>query len=323
MLAVDQRGSLRRMLARRDGSTPDEISDDPLRRIKRVVTEAVAPLATGLLTDPLYGYPASMDVLPPDVGVLLSREVTGYSAATGGERRSRLLDAWDPERALREGADAVKLLVYHHPEASPETRRHQSELVEAVGDACADAQLPFVLEAVTYSLNDGGEVAFARRKPDLVADAAATFSAPRFQVDVLKLEFPVNLKYAAPYHDAPFGAEATVFESADIEAACQQLDVAAEVPWVILSSGVGMDEFVEALTLANEAGASGFLCGRAVWKEVVEHGPDVDRMRRFMCEQGRARFERLLDANRAARSWKDHPHFRDTVPSDEVPVSTT
>lgn len=307
------------MLARRGDSSPDSVSDELLRRIKRVVTKGIAPLTTGILTDPLYGYPASLDVLPPDIGVLLSREVTGYSVANGQERRTRLLDTWNPARALQEGADAMKLLLYHHPEASPETCRHQEALVETVGAACADVQLPFVLEVLTYPLEDAEryKAAFLRDKPDLVAKAAAIFSAPRFQVDVLKLEFPAPLKYARGYQATSFGTGTVLYEDAEVQAACERLDAAADVPWVILSAGVGIREFEEGLRLANEAGASGFLCGRAVWKEVVACAPHLEQMQAFVEEDGRSRFERIREVNETARPWMEHPHFQDGLPIDE------
>src|SRR5690606_14632985 len=122
ILAIDQRGSLRRMSAPLpNGST----EADSMRRVKRAVTSAVAPYATAVLPDPLYGLGASIDVIPPDVGILLSLEKTGYEASNASERLSRMIDGWSVERILRCGADAVKLLIWHHPEASDATHRHQ------------------------------------------------------------------------------------------------------------------------------------------------------------------------------------------------------
>lgn len=318
MLAVDQRDSLRRMFARQHGVEPSDVTPEQLRQVKRVVTRSVAPMATGLLTDPLYGYPASIDVLPSQVGVLLSGEETGYVKTDEGERRTRLLDDWSPARILRSGADALKLLVYHHPDATPETRRHEQEIVASVGEACAKAGLAFILEVVTYPLADAAEdpVKQARRKPDLVVDAAETFSDPRYQVDVLKLEFPANLKFVEDYRQESFGRGVGVYDRATVKRACERLNQAAGVPWVILSSGVGMDEFVETLKLANDAGASGFLCGRAVWKNIVEYAPDADAMTRFMEETGKPRVERLLEVNQSARAWTSHPAYQEASRTD-------
>ena len=49
------------------------------------------------------------------------------------------------------------------------------------------------------------------------------------------------------------------------------------MPWVILSSGVAPDLFPRAVRAAMQAGASGFLAGRAVWASVVGL-PDTCRM---------------------------------------------
>lgn len=320
MLAIDQRGSLRRMFARQDGTRPSDVAPEQLQQVKRVVTRAAASMTTGLLTDPLYGYPASIDILPSTIGVLLSGEQTGYRLADGGERRTRLLEDWSPERVLRSGADALKLLIYHHPEASTETCQHEQEIVRSVGRACDEIGLPFILEVVTYPLEGTAEDAAgqARRKPDLVIDAAETFSDPQYQVDVLKLEFPANLKFVDAYQNTSFGKGEAVYDRPTVERACERLDQAAGVPWVILSAGVGIDEFVATLKLANAAGASGFLCGRAVWKDIVEYAPDEAAMTRFMEETGRPRFERLLEANETARSWTNHPKYRESRSDQEV-----
>lgn len=308
MLAIDQRQSLRSMIASQSGR---ESSEDDLRRVKRIVMEAVAPLATAVLTDPLYGYPAAFDVVPREVGVLLAVEKTGYEDAGAGERRSRLLNERGVQKALHSGADAAKLLIYHHPEASEATQRHQREIVQAVGEACEETQMPFLLEVVTYALSgEKKSAAFARRKPDLVADAVATYADPDFKVDVFKVEFPADLKYAEEYQQFDFAAGTVVCDRASIAQACRRVDEAASAPWVILSAGVGVDEFIENLCLANVAGASGFLCGRAVWKRVVDRFPDDDRMRAYMAGEGREQFERLCRANERARPWHQHPRFR-------------
>ncbi|WP_118831152.1 tagatose 1,6-diphosphate aldolase [Salinibacter ruber] len=325
MLAVDQRGSLRRMFAREHGTEPAEVAPDRLQQVKRVVTQAVAPLVSGLLTDPLYGYPASIDVLPASTGVLLSGEQTGYVAAEEDERRTRLLEAWSPRRALRSGGDAIKLLVYHHPDASEETHRHEQEIVASMGEACEEAGMPFILEVVTYPMGEAARTPAvqARRKPEVVVDAAKTFSDPAYKVDVLKLEFPANLRFVGAYQDAPFGAGEAVYDRKTVEQACERLDRAAGVPWVILSSGVGIDEFIETLKFANDAGASGFLCGRAVWKDIVRYAPNEREMRHFMAEVGIGRVERLLDANESARAWTDHPKYQSrAAPAGTDPFTT-
>jgi tagatose-1,6-bisphosphate aldolase len=77
-------------------------------------------------------------------------------------------------------------------------------------------------------------------------------SATRFAalgVDVMKMEFP--------------GSTATLEDRAAAADACAELDDSIEVPWVLLSAGVGFEGFIEQLRIAAAAGASGFMAGRA------------------------------------------------------------
>lgn len=311
MLAIDQRRSLRKLIAQKSGQSAADVSNDALALIKTVVTSGVAPLATAVLTDPLHGYPNSPDSIPPNVGLLLALEVTGYEASDDEDRLSRLIDDWSARKISDVGADAVKLLLWHRHDASDQTLRHQDELVERVGADCRDVGLPFVLEIVTYPLagQHSGSAEYATVKPEIVIDAAERYSQRRFDVDLLKVEFPGNLKYVEEYQARPFGAGVAAYSLADVQEYCRRLDAASDVPWVILSAGVDPDEFVENLQLANAAGASGFLCGRAVWKDVIDYFPDEAAMRRFAESTARDNFTRIRNANSSARPWTMHPRF--------------
>jgi tagatose 1,6-diphosphate aldolase len=313
MLAIDQRLSLIRMIARARSIPEKDVPEHELRLIKRIVIETVSPLATAVLTDPIYGYDSSVDVIPPDIGVLLSLEVTGYEAGHAGERLTTLIDGWSVEKVLRSGADAAKLLLWHCPDASEYTHRHQQEVVRQVGQACARADIPFVLEIVTYAADGtkGGSVEYASRKPEYVEDAARVYTDPQYQVDLMKLEFPANLKFVSEFRGSGFAAGEAVYDLDHVREVCRRVDAASAVPWVILSAGVQADEFIENIRLACEAGASGFLCGRAVWKEVVDHSPDEADMRAFAETDGRTRFSRFAEVAAAARPWFDHSRFRE------------
>ena len=72
--------------------------------------------------------------------------------------------------------------------------------------------------------------------------------------DVLKLQFPEPAENASP--DA--WAEA-----------CEEIDRLSPVPWAILSEGGDYRLFRRQLRVACRAGASGFLGGRAVWREAA------------------------------------------------------
>jgi sulfofructosephosphate aldolase len=55
----------------------------------------------------------------------------------------------------------------------------------------------------------------------------------------------------------------------DVEAGCRAIDAVVDVPWVVLSNGVELEDFPAAVEAACKAGASGFLAGRAVWSDLV------------------------------------------------------
>ncbi len=313
MLAVDQRGSLRRALSQAVNRPPNQIPPEALTEVKRLITKVLAPHATAVLTDPEYGYPASLEHWPPRCGLLLASEGTSYERAKGKGRRSRLLENWSVEKAQRAGADAVKLLIYYHPEASRDVRLHQQQLVQCVGEECASFDMPFLLEIVIYPLEGSGpdSAEFARQKPELVIRSAQEFSQPHYRVDLLKLEFPADLKWAREFSQGAFDGKErpSVYTLKEVRDFCAQLNEASGVPWVILSAGVDIEEFLMQLDLAVEAGSSGFLCGRTLWKGSLAYYPNYDKMEEWLHTQG---VYNLLRANaHAARAlpWFEHRKF--------------
>src|SRR5438067_2407431 len=167
MLAIDQRGSLNQALGKVLGR---EASFDEVARFKQQVTEALAPYATAVLTDPIYGYARAMRSLPSSVGLLLAYESTGYTTDEKAKgRKTELIEGWSVGKARQAGANAIKLLLYYHPDADPGVVRYQQELCRGVGDECAAHDLPFLLETVAYALEEPSTDSpeFARRKPDL------------------------------------------------------------------------------------------------------------------------------------------------------------
>jgi tagatose 1,6-diphosphate aldolase len=315
MMAIDQRGSLQTQLSKALEIDPKQVPFDAVARTKETLTRVLAPYATALLTDPIFGYPYSAPHIPGSVALLLAYEDTGYEKGgpDGDERKSRMIDGWSVSKAQRAGADAIKVLLYYHPDASDDTRRHQHELVRGVGRECAEAELPFLLELVAYPLKgvaaDSAE--FARQKPDLVTRSAREFSNPEYGVDILKLEFPCNLKFTTEFADGFYDGKKRepVYSLKEVASYCKLLDEASGLPWVILSAGVDIEEFLENVRLTTEAGASGFLCGRAIWKGAVDLYPDMDGMSEFCRTEGVYNFVRCNAFAERALPWHRHRHF--------------
>ena len=316
MMAVDQRGSLVRKLAGFLNKDASEITYRDLATVKASITKVLSPYSTATLMDPVYGYPYSIAHIPKDIGFLLSFEETGYEKASGNEREreSRSIEGWSVKKAKRAGADAVKLLIYYRPEASSETLEHQRRFCKEVGAECEKYDMPLLLETVGYALLDDevdSDAIFAKRKPGIVAQTAAEFSKPEYKVDILKLEFPANLKYTAEYADGMFDGEKRepVYDLDTVKGFCKDVDEASEVPWVILSAGVDIDEFAENVRIATAFGASGFLCGRAIWQDCLPHYPDVEAMENDLAEGGVENFKLVNNIYKQATPWFDHKKF--------------
>lgn len=312
MMAIDQRGSMVTALAEALDIEKTTVQYDDVASIKTLITKVLAPNSTAVLTDPIYGHPYSITEIPRDVALLLAYEESGYvsEGVSENERLSTPIDNWTIAKAQRAGADAIKLLAYYHPDSSKATLQHQQDFVRHVGDECEKQDIPFLLELVSYALEGTTKsVEFAKQKPDLVIRSVQEFIDPSYKVDILKLEFPADLKYTEEFKDSSFYAGDTAYNLNEVKEVCKKLDEASALPWVILSAGVDIEEFIENVQLASAAGASGFLCGRAIWKEVVKFYPDVGAVTQFLENEATTNFHNANAAAENALPWFEHRHF--------------
>lgn len=270
ILAIDHRGPLRRTLAPRFAAGDLEAA---LSALKVDIVRELAPGATAVLLDPETGLVpcVSSGALPGDRGLLLALD-TG-STGDPAVLKTGLVPGWDVGRAVTAGAAGVKLLVYYHPDAAEAPA--VEELVTTIGRACAQAEMPFYLEPLSYSLEQPGGRLPSRRRRQVVVETARRLVP--LGVDVLKAEFPVDVNEES---DQNIWREA-----------CEELSQACSIPWVILSGGLSYETFLRQTRIACEAGASGVMAGRAIWNEaVISEGP---ARRRFLRETARERIERL------------------------------
>src|SRR5512147_946784 len=91
--AMDQRGSLKKSLAKEKGG---DITDAMMEEFKTIVSEVLTPHASAILLDPEWGLPASRR-RAKSAGLLLAYEKTGYDK-TGPGRLPDLLDRWSVRR---------------------------------------------------------------------------------------------------------------------------------------------------------------------------------------------------------------------------------
>ncbi len=263
--AMDQRGSLEKAIGKARGAaaTPDD-----LVAFKVAVASTLTRHASAILLDPEYGIPA-LKARAPGTGVLLAYEKTGYDTSDDS-RLPDLLPLWSVRRLVEAGASAVKILLYYNPNHPDRINTVKKAFIERVGGECAAADVPFFLEIIAYddSLGDAKGLAFAKAKPGLVTAYMKEFSLPRYGVDILKVEVPVNM--ACVEGTGTFGGQ-KAYGRKEAMKHFQDAAAVARVPFIYLSAGVTDEVFRETLELAAEAGTpfSGVLCGRATWQEGI------------------------------------------------------
>ncbi len=143
-------------------------------------------------------------------------------------------------------------------------------------------------------------------------DYVEEFSHPEYGVDVLKVEFPANLKFAKEYCQGEFDGvkREAAYDLSEIEDHCKEVTALAGVPWVILSAGVEIDEFVENVRIAGGAGASGFLGGRAIWQGCAKYYPNKEAMEEWLSTSGANNFKRLHQVFQEATPYFEHKKFK-------------
>jgi tagatose-1,6-bisphosphate aldolase len=268
------------MLAAVDRPTEPE----EMRSFKVDVTAALSPAASAVLLDPEFGVPAVKlaGAMAPGCATLVAVEPPERDTWQGEPRARR-----DSERTAKwvsdMGGDAVKLLVQMRPDrvagrGEPDLVAEVVEVVGAVVEDCSAVGLPSVVETLLYSL-PGEEPLNARRRAELIAESARilTETGP----DLLKLEYPSDAL------------------------GCRAVADAITVPWAVLSAGMPLDAFLDAVrTACDEGGASGFIAGRVYWKEAV--AMMGDERKHFLETTGRDRLEQSLRVMEGrARPWTD------------------
>ncbi len=301
--AMDQRGSLKSAIAKDKGIDKKDVTTKMLEEFKTAVTKVLTPHASAILLDPEYGLPAAT-VRAKNAGLLLAYENSGYDNTKPG-RLPDLLDIWSVRRLVAAGADCIKILLYYTPFDSREINEIKHAWVERIGGECTASDVPFFLEFVGYEENgDEKGIAYARKKPDIVAQSMQEFSKPQYGVDVLKVEVPVNMAFVA-------GTKSFKGESAytrdEAKEHFRRAAAMAKKPFIYLSAGVDNDVFLETLELAGESGVnfSGVLCGRATWKEgiPVYAKQGVKALEDWLSDTGVKNIENVNARLKAAKPW--------------------
>ena len=301
-LAIDQRGSLKKMLAEAANKPADETT---IVDFKKAVSSELTPYASSILTDPEYGLPATK-VRDKNCGLLLSYEKTGYDTTEPG-RMPDLIANQSGLRIKNEGGDAIKFLVYYDPDEGEEINDKKQAFVERVGAEAKANELPLFLEVLTYDANipDAKSEEFAKVKADKVLQTMKEFSKPEYGVTVLKVEIPFNIKFVEGFN----GDNNVVYTQEEAKNLLKKQSEITDLPYIFLSAGVTSEEFIAEIKMAEEAGAdfNGVLCGRATWKPAIKPfaAESEEAGRKWLSTHGKENIENLNKALKGAKSWRD------------------
>ena len=242
MLAIDQRESMRAMFSETQEKTA---TDDQLIQFKLDAVRALTPFASAVLLDRQFSWRYAIDqkAVAPQCGLIAAAD---QFIPSHEEFVSDVIidEEVIPEVVKSDGAVALKLLVTWRPDEDPVLRITR---VKDFISRCKKASLLSIIEPVSRKARVG-------RLWDLnqgIFEAAKELG--NLGADLYKAEVPLCGK----------GGEVAV------RTECAKLTQIIHGPWVVLSSGVSPDDFPLAVEWACKEGASGFLAGRAVWRNVI------------------------------------------------------
>jgi tagatose 1,6-diphosphate aldolase/sulfofructosephosphate aldolase len=246
ILAMDQRPTLRGMLDK--AGQPS--TDDDMSAFKVDVVGALSPLASGVLIDVEYGVSAVRlaGALDDDVGLLIASERSPQPTWNGEQRTEYDGAERGPAFVAAHGGSALKFLVRWRPDrravdGEPNLAREAVDAVRAVIADCREYGMPSVVEPLVTKLP--GEERFTGEQRARAVIRSAEILAG-LGPDLLKLEWP-----------------------GDADGCREVSKVCGNVPWALLSAGVDYDEFADRVVAAMDAGACGYIAGRAFWGEAV------------------------------------------------------
>jgi sulfofructosephosphate aldolase len=160
----------------------------------------------------------------------------------------------------------------------------RAELVEEFLERARVHGLPGIVEGVVRPPAGVDEADWTERE-DALLEATRELGAHR--PDIYKAQVPFN----------GTGDAAAVTER------CREMTGMLPCPWVVLSSGVAIEDFAGAVEAACRGGASGFLAGRAVWRDAL--GPEPEPALRERSVPRLQRLGQIVDAT--ARPWPEAP----------------
>ena len=268
MLAIDQRPPIFNIIENTKGG---KASYKDIAEFKGLLTQFLSPYSSAILMDPIYSFPNLMP-LNKSKGLVMTLEDHNFIDSTKG-RLSKKIKNWSVEKIKKSGGDAVKVLLWYRPDASKLIIDKQKKFLIEIGNDCKKFDIPLLLELLVYPFKKDDNYntnysSWQNKKHDQVINSIKEFSKLKYNVDIFKVESPVD---ASKITKANFSQNFKIFK---------QLNSATNnKPWVMLSSGMNKQKFIDCLKLAYKSGASGYLAGRSIWLSAFEQYPNLKEVK--------------------------------------------
>jgi len=268
MLAVDQRPPIFNLIKKKKNQyTYEDVVD-----FKKQISLNLSEFSTAILMDPVYSIP---NLIPSSKcnGLIVTLEDHAF-IEKGRGRYSKNIQNWTVEKIKKIGGDAVKVLAWYRPDADQKSVLHQKQYIETIGKQCEKFDIPFLLELLVYPFKN--EIGYSNeykeqqhKNQNHVIDSVKEFSKAKYNVDIFKLESPVDSSKL----------ENGKFTKATQEAFKNLSKATKNIPWVMLSSGMSKNSFFNCLKLAYKNGASGYLAGRTIWLDAFKDYPNYRKIK--------------------------------------------
>ncbi len=267
MLAIDQRPPIFNIIKNKKGRKANyrEISE-----FKGFLTKYLSFYSSAILMDPIYSFPNLMS-LNKSKGLIITLEDHNFIDTHKG-RLSKQIKNWSVEKIKKTGGDAVKVLLWYRPDASKSIIEKQKKFLIKIGNDCKKYDIPLLLELLVYPFKEDKNyntnyLSWQNKKHDQVINSINEFSKKKYNVDIFKVESPIN---ASQITKANYSKNFKIFKKLN--------SATNKKPWVMLSSGMSKQKFIDCLKLAYQSGASGYLAGRSIWLSAFEKYPNIKQV---------------------------------------------
>ena len=235
-----------------------------METFKRSIISCLGEYASTVLIDSTFG-PSLISHFPKTCSPMMAYEADVYHISDK-DRITKLPENLSISDFSKIGYKVLKFFMYYAPNDDSEINNQKQKIIENIGKECVANNISFLMEPLVYDpIKRPGSLDYAFLKPELVEKASKVFSQPKFNIDILKVEVPVDLSFVEGFGDP------IMKQSDAIKCFKKASKAAGDIPLLYLSAGVSFDWFKASINMAIEAevDCSGFMCGRALWSEAI------------------------------------------------------